>query len=142
MSIWKQKTDLQQMNDFCNNTLVSHLDIKITEIGDNFLKGTMPVDNRTKQPLGILHGGANCVLAESLGSIAANYVLDDQHYAVGLNISTHHIKATRNSIITAIAKPLHLGRTTQLWSIDTFNETGKLTSSTRLEMMVLKKKVE
>lgn len=141
MSIWKQQATPQLINDFCKNTLVSHIDINITEVGDDYLKATMPISDKTKQPLGILHGGANCVLAESLGSIAGNFVLDDEHYAVGLNISTHHLKAGRRGQVVGIASPIHLGKTTQLWNIDTYNDAQEKTSSTRLEMMVLKKKV-
>lgn len=141
MSIWKHTATPNIINEFCKNTLVSHIDIEITEVGDDFLKATMPVSDKTKQPLGILHGGANCVLAESLGSIAGNFVLDDQHYAVGLNITTHHLKAARSGSVTGVASVIHLGRTTQLWNIDTFNSNGDKTSSTRLEMMVLEKKI-
>lgn len=141
MSIWMKQATPHGINEFCKNTLVSHIDINITEVGEDYLKATMPINDKTKQPLGILHGGANCVLAESLGSIAGNFVLDDNHYAVGLNISTHHLKAGRRGQVTGIATPIHLGRTTQLWNIDTFNDADEKTSSTRLEMMVLEKKV-
>ncbi len=137
--IWKQPINIEQLNEFCKKTLVEHLAITITEIGDDYLKATMPVDERTKQPLGILHGGANCVLAETVGSIAGNFVVDENHYAVGLNITTHHLKSVRRGIITGVARPIHLGRTIQLWKIETFNEQGQVTSSTQLEMMVREK---
>ena len=137
--IWKKETTIKDLNSVCENTLISHIDIKITEIGEDFIKATMPVSHKTLQPIGLLHGGANCVLAESLGSIAANLVIDENHYAIGLNISTHHLKSSRSGNVSGIAKPIHLGRSTQLWNIDTFNDLEQKTSSTRLEMMILKK---
>jgi uncharacterized protein (TIGR00369 family) len=139
MNIWKKEITPDLVNKFCEDTLVSHLNINITQVTENSLIGTMPVDKTTKQPLGILHGGANCVIAESLGSIAANFALEDPNYAVGLNISTQHIKAVRRGLITAVASPVHLGRTTHIWNIDTFNEAKQLTSTTRLTMMIMQR---
>lgn len=139
MKIWKKEISPEVVNKFCKDTLVSHLNIKITQVTDHSLIGTMPADNTTRQPLGILHGGANCVLAESLGSIAANFVLEEPNYAVGLNISTQHIKAVRRGLVTAKATPVHLGRTTQIWNIDTYNDGQLLTSTTRLTMMVMQR---
>lgn len=137
--IWTKPATKEQMNQLCKDTLVSHIDIEITEVGADFLIGTIPVSEKTKQPLGLLHGGANCVIAETLGSVASNYVCDNDHYAVGLNIQTSHLRSETKGIISAIAKPVHLGRTTHIWNIDTTNENGTLTSTTRLTMMILKK---
>ena len=140
MSIWYRNYELVQINNRNKNTMVEHCDISITELGEDFLEGTMPVDNRTKQPFGILHGGANCVLAETLGSIAANLTCNpDTHHAVGLSITTNHIKAVRNGLVTGTARPKHLGRTTQVWEIKTVDEAHKLTSVTTLTMMIVER---
>lgn len=140
--IWNKKFSLEEINASCANTMLEHLDITIDEIGDDYLVGSMPVDKRTVQPFGILHGGANCVLAESLGSLAANMTLDaSKAHAVGLNINTNHIKATRNGRVKGVARPSHLGKTTQVWNIKTYNDSGALTSDTQLTMMALPKKI-
>lgn len=135
MSIWKTKTNLKVINEECKNTLVEYMDIEITKLGDDFLEGVMQVSNKIKQPYGIVHGGANCVLAETLGSLAANLVVDNKiQHAVGLSIHTNHIKAVRNGIIRGVAKAKHLGSKTQVWEIETFNSNDDLTSVTSLTM--------
>jgi uncharacterized protein (TIGR00369 family) len=140
MSIWFQKHPLNIINQTNENTMVSHCGIEVTELTEDSLIGTMPADDRNKQPFGILHGGANCVLAETLGSIAANLTCDPaESHAVGLSITTNHIKAVRNGLIKGIASPTHIGRTTQVWTIETFNEANKLTSTTTLTMAIVKK---
>lgn len=140
--IWHKEYSLEEINKICENTMVSFIDITMDEIGEDFLAGSMPVDPRTHQPMGILHGGANCVLAESLGSLAANLTVDGKtHHAVGLNITTNHIKAVRNGRVRGEARPVHLGKTTQIWNIKTFTQDGSLTSDTQLTMMVLAKKL-
>jgi 1,4-dihydroxy-2-naphthoyl-CoA hydrolase len=119
------------------NTLVEHIGIQLTSIGDDFLEGTMPVDERTVQPVRILHGGASCVLAESLASIAANYVVDPaKHYCVGLEINANHIRSVRDGFVAGRASPVHLGRTTQVWDIRIEHE-GKLVCVSRLTLAVL-----
>jgi len=138
--IWFKKTTTDAMNELCQNTLVSHMNITIDEINSDSLVGSMPVDKTTHQPYGILHGGANCVLAETLGSIAANMVCDQAtHHAVGLNINTSHIKAVRNGRVKGVASAVHLGKSTQVWNIKTYNENDQITSETQLTMMVVKK---
>jgi 1,4-dihydroxy-2-naphthoyl-CoA hydrolase len=123
------------------NTMFSFLGIKITEVGDDYLKGTMPVDHRTKQPLGLLHGGANCVLAESIGSMAANYCVDTtKNFAVGLDINANHLRPVKDGLVTAIAKPLHMGKTTQVWEIKIENEEGKLACISRLTIAIVERK--
>ena len=98
----------------------------------------MPVDHRTKQPMGIMHGGASCVLAETVGSTAANFCVKERtHYCVGLDINTNHIRSMREGYVYATAKPLHLGRSTQVWEIDIRNEAGQRVSINRLTMAVL-----
>jgi 1,4-dihydroxy-2-naphthoyl-CoA hydrolase len=138
MTIWKQSTDLDRINAFDQNTLVEHLGIVVTEIGDEHVRGTMPVDARTKQPFGLLHGGASVALAESLGSLAANLVLEsDKEMAVGLDINANHIRAATAGFVTGTARPLHLGRSTQVWEIRIVDEGGQLVCISRLTMAVV-----
>ena len=106
--------------------------------GDNFLCASMPVDTRTKQPMGILHGGASVVLAETLGSSASYMTLDDAHYSVGLEVKANHLKSVSKGLVTGTAKPIHLGRTTQVWDISIENEKKELICISRLTMAVLK----
>ncbi len=142
MSIWFKPNTLLQIQQRGIGTMVEHIGITITEIGEDFLKGTMPVDYRTIQPMGILHGGASVALAETLGSLAANLVVDNEkNYCVGLDINANHIRsANTGSIVTGIAKPIHIGSSTQVWSIEIINEEGKLICISRLTMAVLNKK--
>lgn len=140
MSIWKLPINLETLNLHAQNTLLSHLGIEYTEIGDDFLVGKMPVDYRTVQPFGILHGGASCVLAETLGSTAANYCVDNKDWhCVGLDINTNHIRPISKGFVFGIAKPYHIGRTTQVWHIEIRGEHDKLISVSRLTMAVIKK---
>lgn len=140
MTIWYQPVTVEMANERAKNSMSEYLGIIFTEIGDNFLAARMPVDHRTKQPVGIMHGGASCVLAETVGSTAANYCVDQKgFYCVGLDINTNHIRSMREGFVTAVAKPFHLGRTTQVWGIDITDDAGKLVSVNRLTMAVLKK---
>lgn len=140
MSIWHKVPTIDQINEHCKGTMVEFLDISITSVEEKSLEGTMLVTNKVKQPFGIVHGGANCVLAETLGSLAANLVLDSsKQHAVGLSITTNHIKAVRNGEIKGIAKPKHIGKKTQVWEIETFNSAGELTSTTNLTMSNINK---
>lgn len=140
MSIWTIELSLDILNTRGSNTMVEHLGIEFIDIGENYLTARMPVDHRTKQPLGIMHGGASCVLAETVGSTAANVCIDmEKFYCVGLDINTNHIRQARSGFVIGTAKPYHLGRTTQVWSIEIMNEEGKLVSINRLTMAVLKK---
>ena len=137
-TIWKRQTDLASLDALSQNTLVSHLGIQYVEVTADSLTATMPVDHRTHQPLGMLHGGASVVLAETLGSMAANMAVPDDHYCVGLEINANHIKSVRSGTVTGTAKPIHLGRTTQVWQIDIKNGDGQLVCTSRLTMAVLK----
>ena len=139
-SIWKQEFTIKDFNDFVQNSIVGYLGIVLTEKGSDFLKGTMPVDKKTIQPHGILHGGASVVLAETLGSAASSMAVDDQHYTVGMEVNANHIKSVTKGIVTGTAKPVHLGNTTQVWDIIIKNEKGQLTCISRLTMAVLKVK--
>lgn len=136
--IWFRPYTLQEVQQRGKNTMVEHLGIEITELGEDYLKGTMPVDHRTVQPMRILHGGASVALAETLGSLAANLVVDsEKKYCVGLDINANHIRAARNGHVTGTARPLHLGSSTQVWSIEIVGEDNRLVCISRLTMAVL-----
>lgn len=121
--------------------MIEHIGINITEVGDEFLAGTMPVDHRTVQPMGILHGGASVALAETLGSMAASLVIDpSRQYCVGLDINANHIRSARSGYVKGVARPLHLGSSTQVWSIEIKDEQEKLVCISRLTMAVLTKR--
>lgn len=140
MAIWHQQPDLEKLNLRGKNTAVERLGIEITEVGDDYLKGTMPVDDRTKQPLGLLHGGASVLFAESLGSIAANYCVDrEKSYCVGMEINANHLRSVKGGVVTGITRPLHIGATTQVWEIKIYNQVEKLVCVSRLTMAVVKK---
>jgi 1,4-dihydroxy-2-naphthoyl-CoA hydrolase len=138
MAIWKQPLDLDRINGWSRNTMMETLDIRFTAFGDDWLRGTMPVDHRTQQPFGLLHGGASVVLAETLGSSAALLTLDvEKEIAVGLDINANHIRGVRGGLVTGTAKAVHLGRTTQVWEIRIEEESGKLVCLSRLTMAVI-----
>jgi len=137
-AIWHTNPHLEEMGSFRRETMVDHLGIELIEVGPDFLKGRMPVDRRTHQPYGIMHGGASCVLAETLASLAGNYCIDlAKHYCVGVEINTSHIKSVRSGYVIGIAKPLHLGKSTQVWEIPIRDEKENLVSITRLRLAVL-----
>jgi 1,4-dihydroxy-2-naphthoyl-CoA hydrolase len=120
--------------------LAAHLNIQFIESGDDYLTASMPVNHTTIQPLGILHGGASCVLAETVGSTAANFCIDfDKHRAVGLDINANHLKTVREGLVIATATPIHLGRRTQVWRIVIKDEAGRQTCESRLTMAVIDK---
>lgn len=119
------------------NTTVAHLGIEFLEIGDDFVRARAPVDSRTKQPVGILHGGVSVVLAETLGSCGAHCASPVGHQAVGLDINANHIRSVSEGWVTGIARPVHIGRTTQVWQIELTNDAGKLTCVSRITMAIL-----
>jgi 1,4-dihydroxy-2-naphthoyl-CoA hydrolase len=138
MAIWKQDTSLERLNGWRHNTLLEVLGIHVTAVGDDWLQGTMPVDHRTHQPYGLLHGGASVALAETLGSTAAMLTLDpDKERAVGLDINANHVRGVTRGIVTGTARPLHIGRSTQVWEIRIEEESGKLVCMSRLTMAVV-----
>lgn len=143
MQIWKvNNITVEALNQQSKGTLVEHLGIEMTEIGEDYVKAKMPVDNRTRQPLGLLHGGAHVVLAESLGSMAANLCLDiSKEYALGLDINSNHIKSVRDGFVIGVAKPIHIGGKTQIWEIKIYDEKENLLNISRLTMIVLSYKV-
>ncbi|RCS29255.1 hotdog fold thioesterase [Rhodanobacter denitrificans] len=138
MSLWKQPADLARLNGWSANTLMETLGIRITAVGDDWLAGSMPVDRRTHQPYGLLHGGASVALAETLGSTAAMLTLDpEKELAVGLDINANHVRGVREGTVTGTAKALHIGRTTQVWEIRIENEEGALVCISRITMAVI-----
>ena len=137
MPIWKKPADLHLLNALNENTTARHLGIEITEMGDDFVRGRVPVDHRTKQPFGLLHGGVSVVLAESLGSIGAYYASPEGHNAVGLDINANHLRAATSGWVTGTARPVHLGRTTHVWQIEMVNDAGEMTCISRLTMAIL-----
>ncbi|WP_104402108.1 hotdog fold thioesterase [Vibrio penaeicida] len=139
-SIWKKDISLGILNASSENTLMEHLNIVYTNITENTISATMPVSAITHQPLGMLHGGASVVLAESLGSIAANFAVDDERYCVGLDINANHIRAMRKGTVTGTASPLHLGISTQVWQINLVDEQDRLICTSRLTIAVKTRK--
>ena len=138
MTIWNQPIDLAQINAWSDNTLMQSLGIRITEAGDDWLRGSMPVDARTHQPYGLLHGGASVALAETLGSTAAMLTLDPAKLrAVGLEINANHLRGVRDGTVTGTARPLHLGRGTQVWEIRIEDDAARLTCISRITMAVV-----
>jgi 1,4-dihydroxy-2-naphthoyl-CoA hydrolase len=140
MSIWfDPSVTVPQLQQLATNTMGAHLGIEFTEIGENFLKARMPVDDRTRQPYGLLHGGASATLAETLGSVASAYVIDmKQYYCVGLEINANHIRPAREGYVYGTATPLHLGRTTHVWDIRIHDAREKLVCVSRLTVAILK----
>lgn len=140
MTIWYNKLlptpeSLPEIND---GTLVEHLDIRITEIGENYLRGTMPVDGRTRQPYGLLHGGASVALAETLASVAGALTTDPHNTRiVGLDINANHLRPVTQGLVTGTAKPLHLGRKTQVWGIDIVDDQRRLICVSRMTAAIL-----
>lgn len=138
--MWKNKYSIEACNKMCENTIHDALGIKITEVGPDFLKGTMPVDDRTVQPFRLLHGGASVVLAESLGSLASVMLIDhDKYICAGLDVNANHVKAAKSGIVTGVAKPINIGGKFHIWEIRITNEAGKLVCIARLTVTVLPK---
>ncbi|MCE0495733.1 hotdog fold thioesterase [Vibrio salinus] len=140
MKIWKKDIDLDVLNKTSENTLIEHLGIRYSEVTDSLLKATMPVCAKTHQPLGMLHGGASVVLAETLGSVAANFCVHDDSFCVGLDINANHIRAVRNGMVTGTAEPVHIGSKTQVWQINIHNDKHQLVCTSRLTVAVMKVK--
>ena len=136
----RHRPDLATLNARSAGSAVAHLGIVFTELGEDFLRGTMPVDERTRQPYGLLHGGASVLLAETLGSMAANLCVEDPatQQAVGLEINANHLRAAKSGLVTGTARPLHLGRSTQVWEIRIEDDGGRLVCVSRLTMSVVK----
>lgn len=141
MAIWKVPLTLEMLNSRGENTMVDCLGIRFIEIGDETLTATMPVDHRTIQPAGIMHGGASATLAETVGSVASNCCVDQElYYCVGLDINTSHLKKVREGgFVRGVARPIHLGKMTHVWEVKIFDQKQNLVSQSRLTMFVLSK---
>jgi 1,4-dihydroxy-2-naphthoyl-CoA hydrolase len=140
MAIWFVQATPDELNDYSKNTMVKHIGIEFMEVGDDWIKASMPVDQRTIQPAGLLHGGASATLAETLGSVAANLCVDpNEKVCVGLEINANHVRSIRSGYVYGITRPLHIGSTTQLWEIQILDEDNKLVCISRLTMAVLNK---
>ena len=137
-SIWNEPFTLEEIAQRFGNDLSAHLGIKIVEIGDDYIKAIMPVTPQVMQPMGLVHGGANVSLAETVGSIGANMLVDRSKFScVGLEINANHLRGVREGTVTAIAKPDYVGRTTQVWDIRLYDDREKLTCVSRLTMAVI-----
>ena len=135
---FRQPVDLDAINARSRGSMVEHLGIVFTEVGDDWLRGTMPVDARTKQPYGLLHGGASVALAETLGSMAGGLCVDlSREAVVGLEINANHLRAARDGVVTGTARALHVGRSTHVWEIRIENEAGKPVCISRLTLAVI-----
>jgi 1,4-dihydroxy-2-naphthoyl-CoA hydrolase len=140
MSIWRSLRSLEELNGNTQATLVGHIGILFTEIGADFIRGTMPVDTRTVQPYGLLHGGASVALAETLGSTGAAMCVDaDEYQVVGQEINANHVRAARSGLVTGTARAVHLGGRTQVWSIKIVDSSQKLVCISRITMAVIKR---
>lgn len=140
MNIWKQQTTVDAINALCKGTMCEHVGMVITEIGEDYLRGTLPVDARTQQHMGIIHGGASVVLAETLGSIGSTLCCPDGFHIVGLDINANHIRAGKPPFVTGTARPLHVGSSTMVWEIRITDVDDKLVCISRLTCAVLKNK--
>lgn len=137
MSIWKRPISLDLITRISANTATSHLGIEFLEIGDDFIAARVPVDERTRQPYGLLHGGVSVVLAETLGSLGAAFASPEGTRAVGLDINANHLRGVTSGWVTGVARPLHTGRTTHVWQIELRNGSGELTCISRITMAIL-----
>lgn len=142
MGIFNERINLQSLNSLASNTLAENLGIEFTVIGEDYLEAKMPVDKRTHQPFGLLHGGASVALAETLGSVAATYCIDTtKQFCVGLEINANHVKGVKSGFVKGVAKAIHIGKKTQVWGIDIVDEKNDLICVSRITVAVLDKKI-
>ena len=137
MAIWKRETDLDALNAIGENSLVAHIGIRFTTIGEDYLEAVMPVDARTHQPFGLLHGGASVVLAESMGSIAGYLCTEEGKTVVGIEVNASHHRSVSSGEVRGVCRPLHIGSRNQVWQIEIRNARGQLCCSSRLTVAVL-----
>ena len=137
MSIWKKTAALKELDWFRHNTLNDVMGIRLTEIGKDYLKAVMPVNNKTRQPMGILHGGASAVLAETIGSLGSYLAIEPDKRCVGLEINANHIRSISDGWVTGIARPVHMGRSTHVWDIRITDEQERLICIARLTMAIM-----
>ena len=142
MGIFNQNVNISDLNALSANTIAQQLGIVFTLIADDRIEATMPVDRRTHQPMGMLHGGASVTLAETLGSVAAMLCIDmNKQFCVGLEINANHIRSVTQGLVTGVARSIHIGKKTQVWDIRISTETGELVCISRITMAILDKKV-
>ncbi len=137
MRIWKQPISVELLTAAGAHTAITHLGIEFLEVGDDFIRARVPVDHRTVQPYGLLHGGVSVTLAETLGSCGAAFSAPEGHRAVGLDINANHLRGTTSGWVTGTARPVHIGRSTQVWQIELTNDAGGLTCVSRITMAML-----
>lgn len=135
--IWRREVNLEALNKMGANNMVEHVGIVFTRIGENELEATMPVDNRTRQPFGLLHGGASVVLAETLGSVAGYLCTEGEQKIVGLEVNANHLRSAREGIVRGVCKAVHVGRRHQVWQIEISDEQGRLCCTSRLTTAVV-----
>jgi 1,4-dihydroxy-2-naphthoyl-CoA hydrolase len=141
MSIWKRSKTVQDLQNWNEHTAAARLGIEFLEIGDDWISARMPVDSRTVQPYGILHGGASVLLAETIGSCAAALCIDEENaYCVGLDVNANHVRSVSKGWVTGTVRPFHIGRSTQVWEIRIVDDTDKLICISRLTMAVVRRK--
>jgi 1,4-dihydroxy-2-naphthoyl-CoA hydrolase len=138
MALWKRPISIELLAEIHRGTAPEYLGMEFLEVGDDFIKARIPVDERTRQPYGLLHGGVSVVLAETLGSCGAVYACKPGTRCVGLDINANHIRGATSGWVTGITKPVHVGRSTQVWAIELFDDAGNLTCVSRITMAVLK----
>ena len=139
-TIWKRQLTPEQVNTFAMESMVGHLGIRCTEVGTNTVTATMPVDRRTRQPYGLLHGGASMALAETLASVAGTLAVRDDQMVVGVEINGNHVRQARSGLVTGHARPVHLGGRIQVWQVDIHDEAGQLVCTSRVTLAVLDRK--
>ena len=143
MSIWQVRPSIEELQALRRDTMVQHIDIRFTELGPDYLRATMPVDHRTMQTMGILHGGASVALAETVGSTAANLCVDPQRQAcVGQEINANHLRPVAGGLVTATARPVHIGTRSQVWQIEIHDDRGRLVCISRLTMATINRSAE
>lgn len=140
--IWKNEPSLEALNNINNNTLGAHLGIEITEVGKDYIKAKMPVDERTKQPMGLLHGGASVALSETMGSIASVLIIEDisKETIVGIEINANHLKSVSSGFVYSTTKPIRIGRRIQVWNTEIYNEENELVCVSKLTTMTVDRK--
>ncbi len=136
-AIWTQPISVEALTRVSANSAVDRLGIEFLEVGDDFIRARVPVDSRTCQPRGLLHGGVSVVLAETLGSLGANFCCPPDHHAVGLDINANHLRGVSSGWVIGTTRPVHIGRTTQVWQIDMHDEQGRPTCVSRITMAVI-----
>ncbi len=136
--IWKRKATLDMLNQMSEGCMVGHVGIIFTAITDDTIEATLPVDNRTRQPFGLLHGGASVVLSETLGSVAGYLCSEGDERVVGLEVNANHLRAVHEGVVRGVCRALHLGRSQQVWQIDIFDERGRMSCSSRLTTAIIR----